>query len=398
MVPTIVIIPTDENRLKKSIGERPVRAGSGILILPMAVALFAVVTGSGFAGQAHTDASPCTVGISTCSEWVKLAAEPQRLLVYRSYPLEAANQSITRALVLVHGGGRNASDSFKTALAAAFLAGALEDTILVAPRFASNTGAPANDGRAPCMDTLAPDEASWGCEDQTPDSWRNGSPAIGNGKLTSYDFVDEILRKLARKEVFPNLKRIVIAGHSGGGQFTLRYAMANQSHDKLGVTITYVVSNPDQFVYLDTSRPTAAAYPVAASAPGFVPSAPADRFVQFADARNCGTYNDWQYGLENRTGYTARLTDEQLRRQLSSRPITYLLGALDILPVAGFDDSCPAMAQGPTRFARGMAFGKYLTEKYGAKHNTIVVPNCGHNDRCMFTANDGFPLLFPREP
>jgi pimeloyl-ACP methyl ester carboxylesterase len=310
------------------------------------------------------------------------------LLVYRSYPLDMRNERITRAFVLVHGGGRNAVDSFNTALGAAFLAGALEDTVLVSPRFASNTG-------PPCSDTLAPDEANWICEDQRPESWRNGSGTIGNEKITSFDFADEILSKLARKDVFPNLKGIVFAGHSGGGQFTVRYAMANQSQDRLGVPITYVVSNPDALVYLDPLRPTAAAYPTAASAPGYVVTAPGDLFVPFADARNCAGYNNWQYGLQGRTGYTARLSDEQLKRQLGARAVTYLLGGLDILPVLGFDGSCPAMAQGPTRLARGIAFGRYVNERYGAHHETIVVPNCGHNDRCMFTANAALPLLFP---
>jgi hypothetical protein len=53
---------------------------------------------------------------------------------------------------------------------------------------------------------LAPLEANWGCEDRQADSWRNGSTAINNPKLTSYDFVDEILRKLARKDVFPSMQ------------------------------------------------------------------------------------------------------------------------------------------------------------------------------------------------
>jgi hypothetical protein len=54
------------------------------------------------------------------------------------------------------------------------------------------------------------------------------------------------------------------------------------------------------------------------------------------------------------------------------------------------------MAQGPTRLARGIAFNKYLNEKYGAHHRTEVVLTCGHNDRCLFTAIAGFPLLFPK--
>ena len=71
-------------------------------------------------------------------------------------------------------------------------------------------------------------------------------------------------------------------------------------------------------------------------------------------------------------------------------------GELDVLPLAGFDSSCPAMAQGPTRLARGQAFGSYVNAKYKAQHKVTVVPLCGHNARCMFTAEVALPILFPK--
>ncbi len=77
------------------------------------------------------------------------------------------------------------------------------------------------------------------------------------------------------------------------------------------------------------------------------------------------------------------------------RPTTYLLGQVDVLPLGGFDSSPNAMAQGPTRRARGEAFFKYVTETLGAKHNAIIVPECGHNDRCIFTTDVVFPGDLP---
>jgi hypothetical protein len=260
--------------------------------------------------------------------------------------------------------------------------------VVVAPRFASN------DGRG-CRDTLAQDEVSWSC---SGDSWRSGGVAANNPKLTSYDFADAILRKLARKEIFPNLKVIVVSGHSAGGQFVTRYEMANQVHDTLGVPVTYVVSNPSSYAYLDPARPAPASASDASPpepAAG-APDAAASEFRNFSDARNCTTYDRWPYGLQNRTGYAAQLTDDQLKKQLAARPVTYLLGEIDILPLGGFDTSCPAMAQGSTRLARGQAFGKYVNQKYGAHHHTVVVPLCGHNARCMFTAEPALPILFPK--
>ena len=314
-------------------------------------------------------AEPCTRATPECTEWVNLGGQAHAL-IYRTYPVDKRNEKVTRALVVIHGAGRDADNYFRTGLAAAFLASALDDTIVIAPRFASN------DGRG-CKDTLAANEINWSC---SGDSWRSGGVSASNKELTSYDLMDEILRRLARKEVFPNLKAIVVSGHSAGGQYVTRYEMANQVHDKLGVPIAYVVSNPSSYAYLDPERPTDAN----------------SELRPFGDARNCTTYDNWPYGLKNRGGYTAKLSDDQLKQQLASRSVTYLLGELDILPLGGFDSSCPAMAQGPTRLARGQSFVTYVNTKYKAQHKAIVIPLCGHNARCMFTAELALPILFPR--
>lgn len=195
--------------------------------------------------------------------------------------------------------------------------------------------------------------------------------------------------------MFPNLKAIVLAGHSGGGQFALRYGMSNQVHAKLGLSISYVVSNADALVYLDSLRPTAAAYPVWAAAPGFLPPPPLAKFLPFSDSGNCNAYDNWPYGLQHRTGYTAHLTDQQLKEQLAVRQFMYVLGGLDILPIEGFDGSCPAMAQGPTRLARGQAFAQYVNGKFGGVAKVVEVPTCGHDARCIFTSEKALPIIFP---
>ena len=64
--------------------------------------------------------------------------------------------------MVVHGAGRDADNYFRTAVAAAFLAGALDDTIVIAPRFASN------EGRG-CTDKLDTNEVNWPCGGN---SWR----------------------------------------------------------------------------------------------------------------------------------------------------------------------------------------------------------------------------------
>jgi pimeloyl-ACP methyl ester carboxylesterase len=323
---------------------------------------------AGVSVPAH--AAPCINLTSACMEWVKLGTGQSQSLIYRTYGLGQFNDKITRALIVVHGAGRDADNYFRTGLAATFLAGALEDTIVISPRFASNDG-------AGCLDVIEPNEVNWPCNG---DSWRSGGVATNDEKLTSYDFADEIVRRLARKDVFPNLRAIVVSGHSAGGQFVTRYEMANQVHDKAGVPITYVVANPSSYAYLDSERP----------------NADASGLRSFGDARNCTTYDNWPYGFKRRTGYASKLADDQLQKQFASRPVTYLLGQLDTLPLAGFDSSCPAMAQGPNRLARGQAFANYVNKKYNAQHKVMVVPLCGHNARCMFTAEPVLAILFPQ--
>src|SRR6266704_3042398 len=83
-------------------------------------------------------AAPCVTIAPSCTEWIAFAGGPAHSLIYRTYPIEAPNPQITRALVMVHGAGRDADNYFRTAVAAAFLAGALDDTIVISPRFASN--------------------------------------------------------------------------------------------------------------------------------------------------------------------------------------------------------------------------------------------------------------------
>jgi hypothetical protein len=330
--------------------------------------------------------TPCITAGPTCTEWIVFGNGPSRSLVYRNYPLDKRNEAITRVLVSIHGAGRDADNYFKSTLAAGFLADALENTLIVSPRMASNDG-------AGCRDVLAPNEVSWNCN-----SWRSGGPANSNPAVTSFDFLDEILKKVARKDLFPNVRSIVVVGHSAGGQVVNRYEMGNKIGESLGVPVTYVVSNPSSYAYPDSVRPTDAAYTVTAHAPGYIPeSAPnANLYRAFGDARNCTTFDRWPYGMRERTGYTANETDEQLRRQLASRTTIYLLGQLDILPLAGFDGSCAAMAQGPTRLARGEAFARLVNEKFGAKHSVTIVPLCGHNARCMYTSEAALPLLFPK--
>lgn len=361
-------------------------SGSGLLFAAATLGAFMPAAGRDVDAPA-AGSGACTAVAGQCTEWVRIGTGKARALVYRTYPLAAKNTKIRRALIMIHGTNRNPDHYFATATGAAFLAGAVDDTIVIAPAIRSH------DGR--CQDKLEADEVSWSCGG---DSWRSGGQAASNPELSSFDFIDAILKLLADKSRFPNLQEIVVAGHSAGGQFVSRYAMANRVHDKLGVAVSYVVANPSSYAWPDATRPLPAGDGAPDKAVGGWDSEEVHGQFSYGafTATAAPTYDKWPYGLEDRTkGYTVGISDEQLKKQLASRPITYLLGQVDTLPLGGFDHSPAAMAQGATRRARGEAFVKYVNEHLGSHSAALIVPECGHNDRCIYTTDSVFPYIFP---
>lgn len=335
--------------------------------------------------------APCVTPTTPCVRWVRLGAAGSpvgRSMVYATHALDARNAALTRALIMVHGAGRNADHYFETSTAAAFLAGALDNTLVIAPHFIAGN------------DTPQANEIVW---PERGENWRSGGMSPTHPNVSAFDFLDSLVRKLADKKTFPNLRHIVVAGHSAGGQVATRYAMTSKVHDTPGVSISYVVANPSSYAWPAAVRPLPIGDADPAANEGAKEALGPDgekvhgnfTFGPF-DATKAPTYNRWPSGLENPTGYAAGIGAEQLVRQLVARPTTYLLGHVDVLPLGGFDSSPSAMAQGPTRRARGEAFFKYVTETLGAKHQALIVSECGHNDRCVFTTNKVFPVIFPK--
>ena len=347
-----------------------------------------IVLAAGLLALAATPAAaaPCATAAKACEQWLSLGPGA-RGMTYSTYSFSGRNPGVTRALIMVHGTLRNADHYFTTATGAAFLAKALGDTVVIAPAFHSAAKG--------CDDKLEAHEVSWSC---SGDSWRSGGAAASDPKLTSFDFMDALLTRLADRKAFPNLKTIVVAGHSAGGQFVARYAMANRVDGTLAVPISYVVANPSSYAWPDATRPLPKGdgAPANAAAAWNEETPHTDYSYGPFDAAKAPDYDRWPFGLEARTaGYTAKMSDAQLKRQLASRDITYLFGQVDVLPLGGFDDSPGAMAQGPTRRARGEAYVKYIAATLGAKPKVMIVPECGHNDRCVYTTDTVLPVIFP---
>ena len=185
--------------------------------------------------------------------------------------------------------------------------------------------------------------------------------------------------------------------------------MFNKVHETLGVPVRYVVANPSSYAWPDSTRPLPVddAMPDNAKAAWnseevhtkfsygpYAPPAPG------GDTRTQGctaTYDQWPYGLKDRKGtYTSGISEDQIKKQLVSRPTTYLLGQVDVLPLGGFDSGCSAMAQGATRRARGEAFVKFIDSELGGTSKAVIIPECGHNDRCIYTTDEALAVIFPK--
>jgi len=184
--------------------------------------------------------------------------------------------------------------------------------------------------------------------------------------------LDDLLLKIQASDVFPNLRSVVVAGHSAGGQFVTNYEMTNRLHEQLRIPPTYVTANASVYAYPDDERPVS------------------------VTTRGCPTFANWPFGLSARTGYAARPSADEIVQQAARRSVTYLVGELDTQPLeGGFYGSCAGRAQGATRFARGVAFGKHMSERYKAGHAAIAVPGCAHSESCMFLSRAGLGVLFP---
>ena len=312
----------------------------------------------------HSAAAPCVSATAECAEFVTVGNGPSRLQVYRSAPLTVRDDAVTHALVVIQGAERSAATSFRIAAAAAVLRGRIGSTLVVAPRFAARVG-------TACTDELAPNELNWQCDVQLGD-WRSGGAALIDATLSSFDALDALLLRISAPEAFPNLRTVVVAGHSAGGQFVTNYQMTNRVHERLRVSPTYVTANASAYAYPDSDRPVA------------------------GGLKECPTYADWPFGIVSRVGYAARLTGGEITEQAAKRPINYLVGDQDVQPLdGGFYGSCAAAAQGATRFARGVFFARHMTDRHETGRPAVVVPGCAHSESCMFLSRTGLDALFP---
>ncbi|MDT7583137.1 MAG: hypothetical protein QOE32_687 [Pseudonocardiales bacterium] len=282
--------------------------------------------------------------------------------VYRNFPI-TGSRTVTDAVVVVHGDLRDPVATYVGMLKAATAAGASGHTIIIAPAFQTSADRPGSHG------------ARW-----KSSGWKDGDDAVRPRGLSSFEVMDEIMRRLADRSRFPELGHIALIGHSAGAQFTQRYAAAGQAPAALnGVPIDFVVANPSSYLYLEPARPD-----------------PTDRTgAPFAVPRTNCRYDDYKYGLHNRNRYLSQLSDAQIIANYTSRHVTYLQGDADTRQDGLLDTSCAARLQGRNRFQRGTLYFDRMKARYpGAPHTRFVVHAVGHDHDAMFGSPEARTVLF----
>ncbi|MCK3844713.1 alpha/beta hydrolase [Pseudomonas sp. W15Feb34] len=269
---------------------------------------------------------------------------------------------VTRALIIVHGRLRNAQTYLQSGIDAATHAGVGGTTLVIAPQFLNQSDVKRNH--------LGNQVLRWKGND-----WMAGEASTAPGQVSSYGALDQIIKHLGNRKLFPALKEIVIAGHSGGGQVVQRFALTGHDHPLLqseGISLRYVVANPSSYAYFSPQRP-----------------------VPF-DTASCPSFNDWKYGMQKLPDYVGGRGAQQLEKAYVSRDITYLLGQQDTDPNhPALDKSCEAETQGAYRLIRGHNYFGYLKLRHPQlSHKLVEVPGVGHDGDKMFTSPEGEKVLF----
>jgi len=312
---------------------------------------------------------PTVKEVAHSSLRVTTSAGAGLLPIYVSRDWSKLQARVTRAIVIFHGKGRNAEGYFRSAKEAAEAAGdAGRETIVIAPQFLAE-----EDAAAFRLDSSV---LRWHHE-----RWEGGENATGSAAISSFDAIDAVLAQLADRSHFPDLAQVVLAGHSGGGQILQRYAVVGRGEvalTKLGVRVRYVVANPSSYVYFSEDRPTSTT-----------------TFARYTGS--CKDFNRWKYGVHDAPPYVGQASFAEMEESYIHRDVIYLLGTADTDPhQQDLDVTCEGEAEGPQRFARGMAYFAYLKARHpeGFSQRLWEVPGVAHDERGMFHSACGMQALF----
>ena len=388
------------------------------------------------AGSLEAAAERCNPHVEDCARRYDIA-DVGHLPVLQTVPIDRIDKTITRAIIVVHGNGRNPYSSFRSVFDAAQAESRNDETMILAPHFKGNDYGGVTSCDDDDCDSVAAGELYWA----TP-GWKQGDHSVNpESSYSSFAVVDDLIQHLSDPARLPNLKTIVLAGHSAGGQFVQRFAVGTTIDTQLraGLKLEFVVANPSTYLYLSAERPHwAGEYVEGGKYPGFgLGAAAVDApsfsnpylrhqypFVELAEfttirsslnsqggadcqcrgAAPCA-YERFKYGFDleplNPDHYMCSdnsyqtcshpIATNQMIEKFLARKVTYILGQLDnsFNPEASWTNSqldtrCGANFQGPDRLARGAYYFEHLAQFGQHRHRIIYAADVGHSSRGIF--------------
>lgn len=262
---------------------------------------------------------------------------------------------VTKAIIVVHGIGRVPTGVFQPVYDDTKVIDGMEPTVwVIAPQFLYNTDF-----------TGATDNFKWPANEE--DGYMTGglSNVPSGVAISSFAVMDAVIRKMKMKA--PNITEFIIGGHSGGGQFVLRYSMATQieNHSELsGVKFRYIISAPGTYTYLNTDRYNADE--IDWNVPAVTPS--------------CPGYNTYRYGLDGiPVGHymSTPFTVQQLRDRFNDKRRLFLVGSAD---TAEEETDCRINVQGLSRVSRAFNYMQHLRKQgKGPSASFCVVNGIDHD-------------------
>jgi hypothetical protein len=239
----------------------------------------------------------------------------------------------------------------------------------------------------------------------TGNSWAYGGDSAGDPTpgvflktqdLGSYAVMDFILLAVSRRELFPELERVVIAGAGAGGDFVQRYAALGKAVDILTadqISVRYVAGNATSYLYFDKTR---------AVPPKDDPLTRSAQEGVFAEPKKeeCAEANIYPYGFESMPAYGKQQGETEIRLRYDRRNVIYLVGknavkeAEDSSPQA-----CALRLQGKNILERAEIYFSHLQKLYGEEAITrgqrfYAVPERDEAAETLWLSPCGLSSLF----
>ncbi|KAI1846669.1 hypothetical protein JX265_009028 [Neoarthrinium moseri] len=204
--------------------------------------------------------------------------------------------------------------------------------------------------------------------------------------VSAYDVLDQLIQYYANTAIFPNIKQIVVSGHSMGAQMLHRYAAVGKTRAQLGVTVpvSIYIGNPSSETRFTSDRP-------------------------LSTGKCSSTFNDWREGLDKYSAYGAahggELTynaeliaqgGDAVLANYRGKTVAHGRGILDRGDYS--EGLCAPYTTGKDRHER---FFKFL-EKWpplcpdpaADGCHTVDFVSTTHNNKEMFTSPAGWARLF----